>query len=327
MNVRPLVSILIPCYNAGLFLKECLESALAQTYPNIEILAYDDGSTDDTWEVLQKFSPNVKSFRSLSNGGVCRARNFLLYKAQGDYVHYQDADDLMHPRFTELMLPWLLIGEYEVVLCNGDYFIENNPQNLQGGWYVRPRLHGEDWLAYIIQVGGQNINSLYKREALYKIGGFREILRCAEDFDLHIRLAENGFHFATVGQSLLKERRKKEHFYGKGSDYGISDNLLIASYKVLADLCKRLEMSPKKISEEVTTVLAERLWHTARLLTEIGEHRYAIQAIKLSQKVGKCRRIPGSFIYQILIRILGVALAERSRFYWHKIKRLTRISK
>lgn len=311
----PLVSILVPCYNVESYLRECLESILAQTYPNLEIIAYDARSTDKTWEILQEFYPKVKSFRSPCMQNIPQACNFLLSKSQGDYIHYQAADDLMHSRFfIELMLPWLLTGEYEAVLCNADFFLENDPGNLQGGWYVRPRFPGEDWLAYIIQVGGNADNSLFKREALIAVGGFRETLRCAEDYDLHIRLAEKGFHFATVGQSLIRERTKKEH------SYGTADDLLVMAYKVVVDSWKRLEISPKEVSDEVRTVFAQRLWEIGRLLTQIGEHRYAVEAIRLSKKIGKPRQIPGSFLYRALIKILGIPLVERIRFYWYKIR-------
>ncbi len=316
MDNPPLVSILIPCFNAEPFLKECLENVLAQAYPALEIIAYDDGSIDKTWEILQQFNPKIQSFRSPSNSGASKARNFLLNKSRGDYIHFQDADDLMHPRFVELMLPWFLIGEYKAVLCNVDYFIENDPQNLQGGWYVRPRFFGEDWLAYILQVGGQTINSLYEREALFRIEGFRETITFVEDYDLHIRLAEAGFRFATVGQSLIKKRKKPETL-----SLILENKTLIAAYKVIIDSWKRLGISRKEVPDEVRIAFAQRLWEIGRLLTQIGEHRYAVESIRLSKKIGNPRQIPGSFLYRALIKILGILLVERIRFYWYKLRK------
>ncbi len=311
----PLVSILIPCYNAEPFLEECLETVFAQTYPEMEILAYDDGSTDNTWEILQKYSKRIKIHRSLVNSGQAKASNFLLYKTNAEFIHCQDVDDLMHPRFIELMLPWLLTDEYEIVLCNVDFFLNDDPGNLKGGWYVRPRFQGEEWLAYIIQVGGSNINSLYKREALFKVGGFRETVKIAVDYDLHLRLAEAGFHFAALEQSLVKGRQKQTHYFKS------MDNLLAEVFDVLADLHSRLETQGKVISDDVRTALAEKCWHMGRQLTEAGRHSKAQEAFRLSKIANRYFKIPGSLAYQLLVKIFGLSFIERVRYLKHKMKR------
>ncbi|WP_263792006.1 glycosyltransferase family 2 protein [Salinibacter sp.] len=90
-----LVSILIPVYNAEDWLAETLECALEQTWPNKEIIVVDDGSSDDSLEIARQFEgPNVAVIRQ-ENQGACAARNRALHEAEGDYIQYLDADDLM----------------------------------------------------------------------------------------------------------------------------------------------------------------------------------------------------------------------------------------
>ena len=91
---QPLVSILIPCYNSEKWLAETLESALAQTWQNKEIIVVDDGSSDGSLSIAQKFSSSKVAVISQKNRGASSARNLALGKAQGDFIQYLDADDL-----------------------------------------------------------------------------------------------------------------------------------------------------------------------------------------------------------------------------------------
>lgn len=95
------VSILIPCYNSELFVKETLNSCVQQTYPNVEVILVDDGSTDKSFEIAKKFESNdIKVFRQ-TNSGACAARNLAFRESSGDYIVYLDADDIISPTFVE----------------------------------------------------------------------------------------------------------------------------------------------------------------------------------------------------------------------------------
>lgn len=92
-----LVSILIPAYNAEKFIQETMLSAINQTWNNKEIIVLDDGSTDGTYEVAKSLASNNVKVITQSNAGVCRTRNKLFSLAQGDYIQWLDADDILHP--------------------------------------------------------------------------------------------------------------------------------------------------------------------------------------------------------------------------------------
>jgi glycosyltransferase involved in cell wall biosynthesis len=103
--MRPLVSVLIPCYNAGPWVAQAVESACAQTWPNLEIIVVNDGSTDNSREILRGFEsrPNVRVFDQ-ANRGQTAALNVCLSHARGDFIQYLDADDLLAPDKIEIQM-------------------------------------------------------------------------------------------------------------------------------------------------------------------------------------------------------------------------------
>jgi len=103
----PLVSFIIPCYNAQPWLAATLESALAQTWPHCEIILVDDGSTDGSLAVADPFSARGVQVVSQSNRGASAARNHGLRLARGDFIQYLDADDLISPEKIAAQVAWL----------------------------------------------------------------------------------------------------------------------------------------------------------------------------------------------------------------------------
>jgi len=102
--MRDLVSILIPAYNAEAWLAETIRSALDQTWSRKEILVLDDGSQDGTAAIARAFASSSVRVMTQENRGVCAARNRLLQEAQGDYLQWLDADDVLAPDKIELQL-------------------------------------------------------------------------------------------------------------------------------------------------------------------------------------------------------------------------------
>lgn len=102
--MKPLVSIIIPCYNAAPWLAETLKSTLVQTWKNIEIIIVDDGSKDNSLSVAKSFESSQVKVISQINQGASVARNAALKEAQGDFIQYLDADDLLAPDKIEIQL-------------------------------------------------------------------------------------------------------------------------------------------------------------------------------------------------------------------------------
>src|SRR5215472_7218774 len=100
---RPLVSILIPCYNCAQWVGTAIESALKQTWPQKEIIVIDDGSRDESWKVISSFGRAIRAERQ-NNQGALKTRNRLLSLAQGQWIQYLDADDELAADKIELQL-------------------------------------------------------------------------------------------------------------------------------------------------------------------------------------------------------------------------------
>src|SRR5689334_7017183 len=94
--MQPFVSILIPCYNAEKWVGHAIESALAQTWPNKEVIVVDDGSTDGSLEVIKSFEDRIKWETGPNRGGNV-ARNRVLALSRGEWIQYLDADDYLLP--------------------------------------------------------------------------------------------------------------------------------------------------------------------------------------------------------------------------------------
>ena len=101
-----MVSILVPVYNASQYLRECVASLTGQTYTDLQIVLINDGSTDDSWDIMQELARNDKRLEVYSqpNCGVAATRNHLLDKARGDFVLFVDSDDWIELDTVEILM-------------------------------------------------------------------------------------------------------------------------------------------------------------------------------------------------------------------------------
>ncbi len=118
--MNPLVSILIPAYNHENWIAESIQSALAQTWPNIEIIVVNDGSTDRTAEIAKSFVPKIKVV-STENRGLSAAVNTAYRHCSGDYIQELDADDLLLPDKIERQLRALREGDSNRILLSSPW--------------------------------------------------------------------------------------------------------------------------------------------------------------------------------------------------------------
>ena len=116
---KPLLSIIVPCYNVASFLPRCIESLIKQTYFNVEILLIDDGSTDDTpilCDQYAKVDSRVKVIHQ-ENHGSSASREIGLKHIKGDFVTFVDADDWVHPDMYSIMTQDLIESKEDIAQC------------------------------------------------------------------------------------------------------------------------------------------------------------------------------------------------------------------
>jgi glycosyltransferase involved in cell wall biosynthesis len=192
----PLVSVIIPVYNAGKYLAECLDSVLSQQYPHIEVITIDDGSNDDSLSILRGYGDRIRIHQT-RRAGPAGARNAGLRLARGELIAFQDADDLWLAGKLERQVAHLLAHpEHGIVftqfafwnaLADGRF---PDPASLIADperWEIRQPLSG--WI-YAEQLEESCIGMhtpLLRREVIDAIGGFDESLLAGSDYDFWLK--------------------------------------------------------------------------------------------------------------------------------------------
>ncbi|MEG4021482.1 glycosyltransferase family 2 protein [Microcoleus sp. S13C4] len=209
----PLVSVIIPAYNAEPFIEETLKSVLAQTYSAIEVLVVDDGSQDRTPEIVEKISQ--KDSRVLlvkqQNAGVAAARNFGIQKSRGEYIAPIDADDIWYPENIEKQVKCMLEGGEEVGVVYS-WTVDLDEKGLLTGGFRSYRIEGDVYATLICHnfIGNASA-SLIRRSCLENVGVYDKTLKernaqGCEDWDLYLRIAEI-YQFRAVPEFSIAYRR------------------------------------------------------------------------------------------------------------------------
>ncbi len=185
---RPLVSVIIPTYNGAEFLKPAVDSVLGQTYPLIECIVVDDGSTDGTPAVIESFGTRVRSERQ-PNQGFARARNRGSRLARGELVSFLDHDDWWRPDKVERQVRRLAERPAAAVVYTAVEFIDDQGGHL--GTIPAPpqEVAFENTILMVSPHLALEQGALIRRDAFFALGGFDEGLTMSIGCDLACRLA------------------------------------------------------------------------------------------------------------------------------------------
>ena len=185
----PLVSVVIPVYNAEEFVAEALDSVFAQDYEPVEVIAVDDGSSDGSAQIVASY-PDVRFFRQ-ENRGASAARNVGIAEAQGEFVAFVDADDVVPPNKLSLQIAYLL--EHPDVVCVLG----------RQHWMTLP-----DGLAMDVVWGDPDgipiMSMVIRTDVLREVGEYDEDK--GGDLDMLVRLRERGLKFEVLPDIILHRR-------------------------------------------------------------------------------------------------------------------------
>ena len=189
----PLVSAVIPAYNYAQFVCRAVDSVLSQTYPQLECVVVDDGSTDNTLEVLTPYGDRIRVV-SKKNGGLAAARNTGVENSRGEYVAFLDADDWWHP---EKIAKQVALAEQRPELGAIGTSWEVVDGNLKFVKSKTPRRPVEDRATNVRGIacrttwlGGSGSGVLARKAVFDEVGLFDESMRAAEDIDMWMRIAQ-----------------------------------------------------------------------------------------------------------------------------------------
>jgi glycosyltransferase involved in cell wall biosynthesis len=178
----PLVSIIIPAFNYGRFITTAVESALSQTYLPVEVIVVDDGSTDNTRELLARYGNRLKYIYQ-DNKGLSAARNTGIRAAKGEWIALLDADDVWHQQKLKVQLK--SIAGWQDIGLIGSSCVAELPKELE----PNPKVEELSVRDFVLSSRFGPSGALIRRSCFEKVGLFDESLRAVEDRDMWLRLA------------------------------------------------------------------------------------------------------------------------------------------
>ena len=197
------VSVVIITYNRADFLKEAIESVLAQTYQDYELIIVDDGSTDHTRDVVRLFDDNRIRYFHHENRGMTPTRNRGIREATGEYIAFLDSDDVWFPE--------KLSRQVEVARKTGAGLVHTSryETDLSGKKPrlvrpLRPARSSDEFLKGNTHI---SLTVLVRRDALIETGLFDEDLKASDDTDMWLRLARNNVEFRYIDEILMDVRK------------------------------------------------------------------------------------------------------------------------
>lgn len=209
----PLVSVIIPAYNAEAFIEKTLKSVLSQTYKNLEVIVIDDGCEDRTVEIVREIIQQDSRVILLQQGnsGVAAARNLGIKKAKGELIAPVDADDLWYPENLEKQVQSLLNSDSSVGLTYA-WSLDIDENDLPSGEFRSSTIEGNVYTLLLLHYFLANASStVIRRSVLEKVGYYNESFRSqnaqgCEDWELYLRIAER-YKFRVVPEFLIGYRK------------------------------------------------------------------------------------------------------------------------
>ncbi len=273
-----LVSVVIPTYNRAPILSRTIQNVLDQTYSNIELIVVDDGSTDETLAVLEKFRDRVRVIQQ-ANAGPAAARNRGLEAARGEIIAFQDSDDSWQPGKLARQVHLLERAGRSVAccLCNARLLYSGHtaitsfqkasfePAFEEGLWINVPEVLATNFLLF-------NQCAAIRTSVLMDLGGYNESMRLLEDTDLAIRLAFASPTWAFIREPLVTWRQGSPYSLVEGAKRG---KAAVRKYQVEVREWALVQAAGTKGYAATERLLARELKHDRRELsfTRLAERK------------------------------------------------------
>jgi glycosyltransferase involved in cell wall biosynthesis len=300
-----LVSVIIPCRNAESYISESIDSALHQSYSNIEVIIVDDGSTDASIEIIKCFG-NLVRLETIDHQGACAARNLGLQVSKGEYIQFLDADDVLLLNKIEVQLPYLTSNQCDLVFCNGYLFGDDRPQRPIKKLRALPPPHGTDPFIYSLKNGFGTEGPLHRRHILEKVGGFRVGLIGAQEYDLHIRLGAAGVRLHKVDDYLFCHRNHNDpnRITRTPKPPGFNAQMLMGLLSQLQ------EDMPNSLTPERRKALAGKLFQSSIYAYRGGAEDIAAEGFKQAIALSPDLEYNERFFYKLMVNVVDPMFAE-----------------
>lgn len=307
--MKPLVSVVTPCYNAADFIGETIESVRAQTYGAIEHIVVDDASTDLSWEAIGRYSGVVEAVRMERNGGGSRARNAGAVLARGEFIMFLDADDVLRPDAIECLVEAALENPGSLVYCPW-----RRLRLFAGEWRrVKPEVPLPDPAAdplrgWLNAIWVPPCAVLWPRSLYERTGGWDEAITFNDDADLMMRTLAEGVPFVRAAGGEAYYRALGE-FTPSVSHGGFTEKRCRSNVRVHQKLAERLaELG--RLEEFAPRIGYILRMEGSRAMVE-GYSELGRECLKLARRYGEPERFAPTRPGHLLARFFGVEGKER----------------
>jgi glycosyltransferase involved in cell wall biosynthesis len=276
----PTASVIMPCFNHERFIADSVESVLAQTQPDLELIIVDDGSVDDSWKIicgLAAADARIKPIRHERNGGASRSRNDGIRAATGEFIGFCDADDIWEPEKLKSQIALLQSSPDHAVTYSDAAIIDETGhatgKDFSGLFPVPARPSG--WLfPELVRKNFINIQTvLMRRDCVQRAGYFDEDIKWIEDWWYWVRLSRR-FRFVYSGERLARYR-----VHSRSTNVVQKRGYSVNRVKVFGKMLR-------EFTDLSRAARAEVLFNMAAELQGLGKHRAAgrllVSATRLS---------------------------------------------
>lgn len=325
----PLVSIIIPVYNAGNLLEQTIQSAIGQTWQHKEIIIVDDGSTDNSLAIAKKYEHDGIKIYSQTNSGAAVARNYGIKESNGDYIQFLDADDLLSPDKIEMQMRALDNSVTHLAMCKTNHFFDGDDHNVilsrTDDWYYKDH---DDPIDFLIKLyAGEEVlpgfggmiqpNAWLTPRKLIEKGGLWNEFRSPDDdgeFFCRMVLASEGIKFVDEGWNYYRKFKDNRSLSGRKSLEAYQ--LIIAS----VDL-KYAHLKARSADEIIDRVFAKPYWWTG-VAAYPRYKEFSKQCIEKGKRLGYSgEKYVGGPAGQKIARFFGWKIARIFSDYQEAAKR------
>ena len=292
---QPVISVIIPTWNAADFLPATLESVLAQTWPSVEIVVVDDGSTDATAELLAGYGARIKVVALANSGGPSRPRNQGVQHSEGEFIAFFDSDDLMEPEKLSCAMEVFAAHPEVDFFCSNFRSIDINGEVLKNDYLseysvfrkdLRPAnladvglMPGESAFRNLLRTNFVGTSSVVcRRHRLVEAGPFIEEMKNSDDVEMWRRLAHRGCTFAFMNRVLHSYRITPGGITARGG--GRFPAMVMGLERHLPN-CSR-EEDRHQIQDQIRKLHLGRAWYLRRA----GDYSEAIESYKTGLAMG-----------------------------------------
>lgn len=310
MNNYPLISLIIPCYNAKQTLGKCLDSVIQQSYTNLEIIIIDDGSTDGTSKIYDGFQSKderIKIFKQ-DNSGVSKARNNGVKLATGEYICFVDSDDWVESDYCSELYYSLVNENADIAIVEASYEDENGNIVFNKPISEEKVIDGKRALALLLE---DNVIQSHPWGKLYKISFFKNVnfpenLKCFEDYSTLFKIFDKAI-------KVVKSNKKLYHYiqHDDSLSHNLSPENAYYFYLSIMDVLQFWQdITPFKNHGEITkNIVRKLLMVLKRILRNTTKEEMQSEKEKIRQSFKS--------ILQYSVKDIGIEYYFYVRLYYY----------